>query len=323
MNNFKATVRTVLKKTLGISFRFIPLVKRAMQQGLTVFLFHEVTNQPSQFSEEFGLAVSTQTFKRQMLWIQKYFKIIHPFDILYDNPLPGGAAIISFDDGFLSTFQNGLPILEKMGVPAIVFLNMRAILEQRPILSSIACYLNRYVPAFSAFSKSVGLSPPFHLTLSPSILNAFEGYYGPINKDAVLDYQGKFADLNTVKAWNNKDVVVYGNHLFEHWNASSLSIEEFEEQYKRNEIALSQLENSVNLFSFTNGQLGTAFSEREVAFLKLLGTGKLFSGVPVLNRDAKKYLLGRVSLSERDKDEDHLWFRIGQAVFNDLLHGQS
>lgn len=323
MINYKVLIRTVLKKPLGISFRFIPQVKRAMKQGLTVFVFHEVTNQPSQFSKEYGLAVSIQTFKRQMSWIQNNFKIIHPIDILYDTPLPEGVAIISFDDGFLSTFQNGLPILEKMGVPAIVFLNMKAILEQKPILSAIACYLNRYVPEFSNFMKSVGIPSPFHLTLNPSMLNAFEKYYGPVDKDAVLNYQGQFADLGILKEWNDKDTVVYGNHLFDHWNAPALSLEEFEEQYNRNEIALSQLANSVNVFSFTNGQPGTCFSDREVDFLKQLGVKKLFSAGGGVNRDANKYLLERMSLNESDKDEDHLWFRMGRAVLNELLHNKA
>ena len=294
-----------------------------MKHGLTVFMFHEVSDKPSLFAEEYGLAVSIKTFHRQMTWIKSKFNIIHPADVLNETPLPECAAIISFDDGFLSSFENGLAILKKLEVPSIVFLNMQAILEKKPIISAIACYLNRYVPVFLEFSKSIGLSQPFHLTLSPSILHAFEEHYGFIDKNAVLDYQGRFADLSTIMAWSDKDFVVYGNHLFDHWNAPALSIEEFKDQYKRNEIALSQLANSVNLFSFTNGQPGTCFSSREVDFLQLLGAGKVFSGAGVVNHDAKKYLLGRISLSERDRDEDHLWFRIGHAVLNDLLHHKS
>jgi hypothetical protein len=30
------------------------------------------------------------------------------------------------------------------------------------------------------------------------------------------------------------------------------------------------------------------------------------------------YLLGRITLGENDKDEDHLWFRIGRAVFKSV-----
>ena len=294
-----------------------------MKHGLTVFVFHDVSDQPSRFAEEYGLAVSKKAFHRQVSWIQSNFDVIHPTDVLNETYVAQRAALISFDDGFLGSFENGLAILEKLEVPSVVFLNMQAILEQKPILSAIACFLNQYVPEFSDFMKSVGLSSSFHLTLNPLILNSFEKYYGPVDKDAVLDYQGQFADLRLVKAWNDKDVVVYGNHLFDHWNAPALSTEEFKEQYKKNEVALSQLKNSVNLFSFTNGQPGTCFSDREVDLLKQLGAGKVFSAAGGVNRDASKYLLGRMSLGEGDKDEDHLWFRIGRAVLNDLLHNKS
>lgn len=323
MTNLKTTIRTIVEKPLGIFFSYIPQVRRAMKQGVTVFMFHEVSDQPSRFAEEYGLAVTRETFHRQVSWIQSHFDIIHPVDVLNETPLPEGAAIISFDDGFESSFENGLDILKKQGLPSVVFLNMQAILEQKPIISAIACFLNRYVPEFSDFMKSAGIPYPFHLTLNPSILNSFEEQYGPVDKDAVLDYQGKFADLRTVRAWNDKDIVVYGNHLFDHWNAPALSLKEFEEQYKKNEIALLRLENSINLFAFTNGQPGTCFSRREVDLLKQLGAGKVFSGVGGINRDVSKYLLGRMSMGESDKDNEHLWFRLGRIVFNEALLKQS
>ena len=120
----------------------------------------------------------------------------------------------------------------------------------------------------------------------------------------------------------DKNVVVYGNHLFDHWTASALSIEEFEAQYKRNECALSQLDNSVELFSFTNGQPGICFSNREVDLLKVMGARKIFSSAGSVNHDASKYLLDRVSFSESDKDENHFWFKIGLAVLKDFLHNE-
>jgi peptidoglycan/xylan/chitin deacetylase (PgdA/CDA1 family) len=319
MNKFKATIRKVLKKPLGIAFRFTPQVRRAIKNGLTVFVFHEVTDQPSRFAEEHSLAVSKKMFHHQVSWIQSKFSIIHPAEVLNGTPLPEHSAIISFDDGFFSTFENGLAILEKLGVPSIVFLNMQAILEHKPILSAIACYLNRYVPEFSDFMKSKGISSPFYLTLSPTTLQAFEEHCGPVDSDAVLYYQGRFADLNTVKAWDNKNTVVFGNHLYDHWNAAALSIEELTEQYQKNEIALKQLNNSVNLFSFTNGHPGTCFSERDVNILHQLNVRKVFSAVGGVNRDVNSFLFGRIIVGDRDKDEYHLWFRIGQAVLNDLL----
>ena len=39
--------------------------------------------------------------------------------------IPNSSAIISFDDGFLGSFEIGLAILERMEVPCIMFLNMQ------------------------------------------------------------------------------------------------------------------------------------------------------------------------------------------------------
>lgn len=306
--------RNVIKKTLGFSIGCIPQLQRALKRGLSVFVFHEVSDHPSRFAEQFGLAVSIETFSRQIHWIKSNFNVMRPADLLNEKRIPKYAAIVSFDDGFLGSFENGLPILERMEVPSVLFLNMQAILEKKPLLSATACYLNRYIPEFSDFSKATGLSPPFHLTLSPSILKAFESYYGAINQDAVLDYQGPFADLNVVKKWDGKDLVFFGNHLFDHWNATALSLEEFEEQYTKNEVALTQLKNRVNLFAFTNGQPETCFSNRDIACLNQLGAGKAFSASGGINRDPDdNYLLERMSLTEGDGDEDRLWFRMLRA----------
>lgn len=310
--------RALVKKTLGLAFRFIPKVRRAVEQGLTVFTFHEVTDHPSRFAEEYGLAVSIDTFRRQIDWIQSNFNVVRPGNVLVGGPIPGRAAMITFDDGYMGSFINGLRVLEQAGMPAILFLNMQAILEQKPILSAVACFLDRYVAEFAQFSAAAGLSRPFHLTLTPSLLSTFEKQYGTVDYGAVADYQGPLADLDTVKAWDGKDGVVFGNHLFDHWNAAALSLAELEEQYKKNEAALLLLKNRVNLFAFTNGQPDTCFSDRDVTLLKRLGAGKLFSAAGGVNRDpGSKYLLGRLGLAGSDNDEDYFWFRLGRAVFDD------
>jgi peptidoglycan/xylan/chitin deacetylase (PgdA/CDA1 family) len=318
MTSLSMRMRDAAKRTLGGAFSLLPQALRVGRNVLAVFAFHDVSDTPSPFSEEYGLAVSPGTFRRQVSWIREAFDIIHPDDLLGDAPLPARAALITFDDGFAGSFENGLPILKALGVPCVFFLNMRAILERKAILSARACFLAQCVPEFLDFSKTVGLSPPFHVTLTPSMLHSFESSHGPIDEEAVLEYQGKFADPDTIKAWSERELVVYGNHLYDHWNSSSLSREEFEEQHGKNERALSGLANPVNLFSFPNGRPGICFSGREVAFLRSLGTGRVFSAAQIVNADPGEFLLGRISLSERDWSRSHFWFRVGQGVVNDL-----
>lgn len=312
----RSLVRIGLKRMLGSAVRFLPRVQRSIDKGLTVFAFHDISDSPSEFASQFGLVVSTTTFERQIQWIKANFEVIHPSAILASEPLPSRAAMITFDDGYRGTFENGLPILERMGVPSIIFLNMQAVLSGTPVLSATACFLDRYEPNFKEFCEQRGLRKPFHLTLNPRVFAEYLNRHGDINYSVVTQFQGPFADLSLLQKWDASPLVRYGNHLFEHWNAAALSPEELRAQYLDNEIALSRFANMENLFAFTNGQPITCFSQQDVEMLQLLGAGKVFSTAGGVNRDARRFLLGRIALCESDNDATRLWFRIGRAVFH-------
>jgi len=314
-------IRDTIKKSLGFTVKSFPnIIRRKLINGLTIFVYHEISDSPSSFAKQYGLAVSKAAFLKQIQWIKSTYTIIHPKDLVSLSSIPEHAAIISFDDGFLGSFDNGLSILEDLNVPSILFVNMYAILENRPIISAVACFLSKYAPEFLEFSKEVNLEPPFHLTLTPALLDLYQSNYGLIDEESILEYQGKFADLNTLKKWDNKKLVSYGNHLYNHWNAVALNIDEIESQYKRNEEALSQFKSSLNLFAFTNGQPGSCFSERDVEVIENLGARKIFSASGRVNRDTANFLLHRMSLYERDTDESYIWFQLGRAMLKDILH---
>lgn len=279
-----------------------------------MFVFHDVTNNPSQFANEYGIYVSNEKFYRQVSWIKSNFTVIHPAEIMSEEKLPPCACVISFDDGFLGTFDNGLSILEDLGLPSIVFLNMQPVLEGKPILSATASFLDRYVPDFSEFAQTIGLSPPFHLTLTPTILKHFENRYGHANRDAILHYQGEFADFRTLEAWDGKHLVAFGNHLFDHWNACALNENEFEEHYNKNEAALSRLKNRTGFFAFTNGQPKSCYTENHIKLLNKLGSRKIFSAAGGINSDARKFCLERLALEESDDTDNMYWFRVGRGA---------
>lgn len=309
--------RVIVKKTLGSLARFLPRVRHSVDKGLTVFAFHDVSNRPSQFATRYGLVVSNETFERQIKWIKANFEVVHPSAILSNEPLPKRAAIITFDDGYRGTFENGLPILERLGVPSLIFLNMQPILLGSPVMSAVACFLEGADPAFANFCRQASLEPPFHLSLNPRVLEDYKREHADIDMSAVGKFQGEFADLDTLRQWDGHPLVCYGNHLFEHWNAAALSLEELKCQYLQNEAELISFSGRVNLFAFTNGQPDTCFSTRDVALLKSLGAGRVFSTTGGINQDKEEFLLGRVALCESDNTVAGLWFRIGRAVFDE------
>lgn len=308
--------RVTVKKTLGSLARFLPRVRHSIDKGLTVFAFHDVSNRPSQFATRYGLVVSNETFERQIQWIKANFEVVHPSAILANEPLPKRAAVITFDDGYRGTFENGLPILERLGVPSLIFLNMQPILLGSPVMSAMACFLDGADPAFANFCRQASLERPFHLSLNPRVWEEYKREHADIDMSAVGKFQGEFADLDTLRRWDEHSLVCYGNHLFEHWNAAALSSEELKDQYLHNEAELSSFSGRVNLFAFTNGQPDTCFSTRDVALLKSLGAGRVFSTAGGINQDKEEFLLGRVALCESDNTVAGLWFRIGRAVFD-------
>ena len=304
------------KAVAGFCIRSVPLVRRVYKNGLTIFLYHDVTDTPSRFAEEFGLAVPKKLFERQVSWIARNFRVIHPLALLEEAPLPENAALITFDDGFHGTFANGLDHLEKTRLPSLVFLNMQAIIEQRPILSAVACYRQRNLPQFDEYAKAAGITRPLHLSGSPEIMQRLDQHFGPIDMVAVGEYQGLFADLELVNRFANSELAVYGNHLYEHWNAAALKPAEFIEQYALNQKALAQFRNNAEIFAFPNGLPNTCYTDVHIELLTGLGAKRVFAAAGGINRDPNNYVLGRMSVNARDNDEDILWCRLLRAAIS-------
>ncbi|MEH6632315.1 MAG: polysaccharide deacetylase family protein [Halopseudomonas aestusnigri] len=309
---FKRALRAVAEHSVGAGFLMFPGLKKYTLGGVTVFIYHEVNDNPAEFTNNWGLAVSEQTFKNQITWINQNFNIVHPNCLLEQNkePLPERAAVITFDDGFAGAFENGISYLANNSIPSLMFLNMRTVLERRPMLSALVFYLEAYSPDFSKFLKTENIGSPAFLNITPEQLEKYETLYGPINYEDAIKYQGEIASKNLIKRWGESEFVVYGNHLFDHWNSAALSSEQFIQQYQENAQALQKINSESGFFSFTNGQPETCFSNREVEILQTLGAGRIFFSKGYTNFDTQTYLLDRVFLLERENTSKRLWFRM-------------
>ena len=312
-------LQNLLKVPLGVFFSMLPSQKKIRKNGITVFVYHEVTDTPSLFSEDYGLAVSTATFRKQIEWIKKNFTIIHPKQLSDNLKFSQYAALITFDDGMLSSFENGLRILEEMNVPSLFFLNMSSVVERKPLTSAVICFWGNQSLKFKEHCAKNQVKPPYHLTVNPEILNNFFAKNPIKNDEAVVEYQGQFAGLELVKKWSNSKYVIYANHLYEHWNAEALNDDEFVDQYVRNELELNQFSNSVKYFAFPNGQPRTCFTDRHLALLKTLGVERIFYSSGNINVDETNLLLDRISFGRYDQASAAMWFKVGLTYYKNKI----
>ena len=280
------------------------------KKSLSIFLFHDICDNPSQFALDYNLAVSNKLFKKQVRWINSNYLIISPKELLNKKELPKNAAIITFDDGFLGTFQNGISYLESIKIPSVVFLNMLHIEQKTPMISAIGCYLENKSEIYCDTIKKINLRKPFHLNINPEIYKKIIQELPELNFEEINRYQGQFATSKTLRKFENSEYVFYGNHLYEHWNAPSLKLDEFIFQYEKNRIRLSNYKNHIDFFSFPNGQPNLCFSSNHLEKLIELGCKSVFysSGSKKLNFNENIY--DRMDLTTYEYSKIKLSYRV-------------
>lgn len=308
-----------LNSIYWITINFVPAlffkIRRPHKKRLTIFLYHDIGDKSSKFAERYNLNVSNKVFEKQINFINKNFNIIHPNDILENKKLPDYPALITFDDGFLGAFENGIHHLSIKNIPSLMFLNMNCILNGRPVLSSIACYLSDFNHDFEQFAQRVGLSKPYHLTFTPQYLDLFIKEFGEIDLSQVIEYQGVLADESLIKNYHDPNVVVYGNHLYEHWNSEALTEEEFIENYKKNNEALNGLANQINMFAFPNGQPYICFNQKHIELLRLMRADKVYYSSGGINEEPGAFLLNRIALTEYENSQKKFWRKALSSLY--------
>lgn len=91
----------------------------------TIFSYHEIAEKSETLDSTY--AVSAASFEAQMKWlIDNGYHFIGIDDILnyrqHNQPLPGKAVLITFDDGYQSVYANAFPIIKKYQIPTVIAL---------------------------------------------------------------------------------------------------------------------------------------------------------------------------------------------------------
>ena len=97
---------------------FARIINNILKNAVVIFVYHDVSNNPSPFSKKYNLNIPPDVFYSQVRAINNIFNIISPSDLINSN-FERPAALFTFDDGFKSYFNNALPILEEFNSPSM------------------------------------------------------------------------------------------------------------------------------------------------------------------------------------------------------------
>ena len=103
------------------------------ERTLRVLMYHKVNDlHPN------PTTVPTEVFAEQMELLTALGYVPVSLDRVRDHyvegaPLPPGAVLITFDDGYRDNLENALPILQRHGYPAVVFVPIGFLDDDRPL----------------------------------------------------------------------------------------------------------------------------------------------------------------------------------------------
>jgi peptidoglycan/xylan/chitin deacetylase (PgdA/CDA1 family) len=211
-----------------------------LTRGLTIFVFHEITDAPSEFQRTTDGYTSPSVFEAQMTWIGNRFDFISPVDLpQFGAParLPERAALITFDDAWPGVFRTALPILASRGIPSLCFINMATVAGD-PDLAAVRRYEERMLPAPRRRLESI-----IAAEAAPALLAEIRDVYA--RDSAFTAYQGPTATTGDLRHAADTHPVWFASHLYHHWDVTKLTPELFAASLRENSRALSEFDNTL------------------------------------------------------------------------------
>ena len=312
--NLKVILRSIIE-----IFSFPIAILLSKRKRAIIFLFHEVSDTPSQFAIDNDLYISTEIFRKQVSWIKSYFNVVKPDQLLQENGR-GASAMITFDDGSESIFKHAAPILAEHKLFATVFINMGPVKGELFWSGKIA-YLFKYDTLFrKSVQKKYGKDAFLYCTQQD--IDKWSQLHNEANfEDKVKSYYGRFVSIEQLEESCERNIFL-GNHLYNHFNAAAISEEELTIQYLKNVKTLSQFDNFVNIFSYPFGQPNTCYNKETDDLIKKLGTSMIFSAYPMFNQHSKlTKKMHRIAFNNNDNNIFRLFFRTFiRPLFNKYFH---
>ncbi len=222
--------------------------------------------------------VAPEELYKQLKWLKKNFDVVS-IDEFFEFKRPGMAAI-TFDDAYEAVFEEALPIIKSLNVPATIFINgcsLNGNVFWRDkirflINNSLEAEFTNYYAKISA-ARKILTKENFYWTSKSININsreidqALDSFLKEHNVS--LNQMNYCLKDKSLLAYD--ELITYGNHTFNHYNLASLSEEEQREDIVKNHEFLKRLGVKLSrVFSIPFGGK-KHFNEATIKIIKDLG----------------------------------------------------
>lgn len=280
-------------------YSFLPFIryKRKIQNNsdLVILCYHRVRDKTGIFYDR-NISASPEEFRKQMLYIKKHFYPVSLDEIINsymgDWKLKPNSILITFDDGFKDNVLNVFPVLEELGIPAIVFVitgfinkdsvqwedrlsyAFQIIPEVKVKISDEEVYSlksneNRDNPIWQFCKKLRCVKPDKRNEI---IKDLYEKYQIDEDEFKQMAYTNSLGYLtkDDIQYWSNRGID-FGTHTINHPSFAKLSEEEmYLEVYESKRALECILEKQVSVFAYPYGK-ASDFNETSKSILKRAG----------------------------------------------------
>lgn len=273
------------------------VARRFLTRGLTVVVYHEVTDNPSAFLKLSGGFTTPDFFERQLDWLQNRFALISPSDLSQlggTGKLPSNAALVTFDDAWAGVFRIALPILASRSIPSLCFVNM-ATVHGAPDLAAV----RRYERTMLA-SKRSQLDDDLDSAKAAHVLTEVEERYGE-NRE-FRRFQGATATVHDLLSAPGPFWLA--SHLFHHWDLRNVSSDVFSASVRDNWAALTPFANALPAMATPWGRQAVWLADEA----RGLGVRAVFVARGGQNRDPGDFVLDRLELEPEPSNAEDWWW---------------
>jgi peptidoglycan/xylan/chitin deacetylase (PgdA/CDA1 family) len=281
-----------------------PFIKRRQAKNIQILIYHRVNDD----NDPFFPALPVDIFARQMEYLASFFNICSLEDAIERikyRDVPDNTVVVTFDDGYADNYVNAFPILQKLSIPATIFLTTDA------IGSGKVLWHDRVFSAFRHthmnFLEGIGHNSTRYplKTIEEKIIaqrHTLRFLWSLTNHERLLWINRLVDRLNVedrkempdlMLTWDKVKIMYdggmsFGSHTITHPILSRLSFDEaMAEIYGSKRIIEASLGTSVKTFAYPNGKY-LDFNETTKEILKesgyICGLTTIF-GVNEINQD--------------------------------------